>query len=429
MLARILFYYFRTQRLKERFTSREQLQAYQNKQFQVLVKNTLRHAPFYNQYLNLPFQEWPIINKQIMNEHFDAINTVRLKKADALNCALLAEETRDFTPLIDSVSVGLSSGTSGQRGLFLASSRERDAWAGCILAKMLPNGLRTKERIAFFLRANSPIYTTINKSRKIAFHFFDLLDDFDQHIARLNTLKPTIVSAPASVLKALALQKKQLTFQPRKICSVAEVLEPTDEDFISSTFGLPVAQVYQATEGFLAASDKITNQLVLNEEFLIVEKEWIDEHRFVPVITDLMRRTQPIVRYRLDDVLVIKKPSGVFTELSAIEGRLGDVCYGKQGADLVPIFADTLRQYMARSPIAFNDYFICQKNLSEFSIQVSPEVREKQRLIDHLNQLFIHKGCELPKWTWQVYEHKEKSAKKRRIQSQFDGSPICFSKG
>lgn len=36
-----------------------------------------------------------------------------------------------------------------------------------------------------------------------------------------------------------------------------------------------------------------------------IEKEWLDETRFVPIITDLMRTSQPIVRYRLDDVLVI----------------------------------------------------------------------------------------------------------------------------
>ncbi|WBV66998.1 hypothetical protein PGH44_06835 [Legionella pneumophila] len=52
--------------------------------------------------------------------------------------------------MINNIAVGLSSGTSGSRGLFLVSEQERDAWAGIILAKAMPNGLRSRERIAFF---------------------------------------------------------------------------------------------------------------------------------------------------------------------------------------------------------------------------------------------------------------------------------------
>ncbi len=54
----------------------------------------------------------------------------------------------------------------------------------------------------------------------------------------------------------------------------------------------------QCTEGFLAISDKKSNQLVMNEEFFDHEKEWIDEQHLFPLITDLLRTTQPIIRYR-----------------------------------------------------------------------------------------------------------------------------------
>ena len=421
MLVRILYYYYKTLWLKHTLKTREQVIAYQEKKFTKHIKKTLSKAPFYQAYLDKPLQDWPIINKKIMMEHFAEINTVNLKKETALEVALKAEKTRDFSPLINNIAVGLSSGTSGSRGLFLASSKERDAWAGIILAKVLPNGLKTRERIAFFLRANNNLYTTLNKSRKIQFHFFDLLTDFDEHIKRLNALQPTILSAPASVLLLLAKQKNQLTIKPQKIYSVAEVLEPHDEAIISDAFNAPVSQVYQCTEGFLAISDKTTNHLVMNEEFLIIEKEWLDEQRFIPIITDLLRTTQPIVRYRLDDVLIVNDRNGVFTELKSIEGRVGDVCYAKQEQNQVPIFADTLRQQMASSPVEFDDYQICQHALNEFSIQVSPQPLEenKNKLIAHLNQLFKTKGCDIPHWNWQTYEPKESSVKRRRIQSKF----------
>lgn len=421
MILRILYYYYKTLWLTHCLKTKEQLVSYQEKQFKKLIKKTLYKSPFYQNYLNKSLSEWPVINKKIMMEHFSEINTVKIQKKIALDTALKAEKTRDFSPLIKNISVGLSSGTSGSRGLFLASPKERDAWAGIILAKVLPHGLKTKERIAFFLRANNNLYTTLNKSWKIQFHFFDLLANFDEHINQLNTLQPTILSAPASVLLLLAKQKKRLTINPQKIYSVAEVLETHDEVVIHDAFNCAVSQVYQCTEGFLAISDKKTNRLVLNEEFLIIEKEWLDETRFVPIITDLMRTSQPIIRYRLDDVLVVNHSNNVFTELRGIEGREGDVCYGKQAQQQVPIFADILRQHMARSPIEFEDYQICQHNLDEFSIQVEPEPLDKNRLIEHLNQIFQQKNCEIPTWRWEAFVKREPGMKQRRIQSKLSG--------
>ncbi|WP_232220270.1 hypothetical protein [Legionella tunisiensis] len=195
-------------------------------------------------------------------------------------------------------------------------------------------------------------------------------------------------------------------------------MEKSDEVFISKAFDLPVTQIYQCTEGFLAISDKTTNALVMNEECLIIEKEWLDETHFVPIVTDLLRTTQPIIRYRLDDVLVASKTESVFTELTAIEGRLGDVLYGQRDSEMIPIFADMFRQQMASSPVAFEDYRIVQLTLDKFSIQVCPELNDKTLLIDHLNQLFKQKSCLMPTWQWQDYEKHQPGSKRRRIQSR-----------
>jgi putative adenylate-forming enzyme len=419
MLARILYYYARAIFIKKRLNSAKQLSAYQEQQFKHLVKTTLVHSSFYQPYLNKPLHEWPIINKSIMMEHFDAINTKGISKNHALEVAMRAEETRDFSPLINDVAVGLSSGTSGTRGLFLANARERDAWAGTVLAKALPNGLKSKERIAFFLRANNNLYTTLNKSRKIQFYFFDLLDNFEQHIQRLNAINPTIISAPASVLLLLAEYKERLTIQPKKIFSVAEVLEKEDELILAERFTCRISQIYQCTEGFLAISDKHSNRLTMNDEFLIIEKEWLDEKRFIPLITDLSRTTQPIIRYRLDDILVFNEDSVLYTELKEIEGRLGDVCYAKQGSTIVPIFADSLRQHMANTAIDFDDYQIIQLSLNEFCIQVTPDWVDKSKILEHLNHFFYKKQCDIPHWVWKNYQKTPLDRKFSRIQSHF----------
>ncbi|KTD63042.1 coenzyme F390 synthetase FtsA [Legionella santicrucis] len=417
MIFRLLYYYFKTQYLQKYFKSREQLSAYQEKKFKNLVKTTLYKSPFYQPYLDKPFAEWPIINKKIMMEHFDDINTQKIKKDQALALALNAEHTRDFSALINNIAVGLSSGTSGNRGLFLVSAKERDAWAGILMAKTLPKGLKKKERIAFFLRANNKLYTNLNKNKKIQFHFFDLFENFENHLDPLNKLQPTILSAPTSVLLALARKKHCLSINPEKIFAVAEVLEPSDELVISNAFNCRVSQVYQCTEGFLAISNKESNHLLMNEEYLIIEKEWLDDRRFVPIITDLLRTTQPIIRYRLDDVLIEEKSEGIFTRLAGIEGREGDICYATQGNKVFPIFADLIRQKMASFPFEFDDYSIKQHKLNQFTIQITPDLSDKNALIDHLNELFQAQNYDLPTWQWQPYIPKELGTKNRRIQA------------
>src|SRR5437660_12695154 len=111
MIVRILYYYYKSLFLKYRLNSPEKLKRYQARQFNSLVKQTLVHSAFYKEYLNKPLQEWPIINKKIMMEHFNEINTVKVQKEEALALALHAEETRDCSPLINRTVVGLSSGT------------------------------------------------------------------------------------------------------------------------------------------------------------------------------------------------------------------------------------------------------------------------------------------------------------------------------
>lgn len=94
----------------------------------------------------------------------------------------------------------------------------------------------------------------------------------------------------------------------KKIISVAEVLEDIDREFISTIFQQTVHQIYQCTEGFLATTCK-HGTLHINEDLVHIEKEYLDQERgiFVPIITDFMRKTQPIIRYRLNDILIEKK--------------------------------------------------------------------------------------------------------------------------
>ncbi len=366
-----------------RFRSRAELEAWQDARVKRFLAKVLPRSPFYRAWVgDRPLDDWktfPIVDKATLMARFDDWNTAGVRQDEAVELALRAERTRDFAPTLRGVTVGLSSGTSGARGLFLASPRERFAWAGAALAKVLPGPLWDRHEIAFFLRANSNLYASV-RSRRIRFEFYDLLDSLEQHVARLNAQSPTLLVGPPSLLRRLAEARAagDLRVEPRKVVSVAEVLDPLDQRVIAAAFGPTVHQAYQATEGFLGCTCP-HGTLHLNEDLLVVQKEWLDhaKRKFVPVVTDFNRTTQPIVRYRLDDVLSERRapcPCGsVLTALERVEGRCDDVFFlrSREGA-WKPVFPDFVSRAVLSASDTIEAYTVRQLSPDRVTVSLKP---------------------------------------------------------
>ncbi len=395
------------------FSSKEDLDRYQAK----MLKKRLGSlkSEFYPDSDDL--KDFPIIDKKIFMDNFETINSVGIKKDEAFEVAIKAEESRDFSSKIGDISVGLSSGTSGSRGIFLISPKESIQWAGYILRRMLPSPLWQHHKIAFFLRANSNLYESVNSSR-IEFSFYDLLKPIEEHIETLNRTKPTILIAPAQVLRLLA-QSKTLDITPKKIISVAEVLEESDKVLISKRFSQKVHQIYQCTEGFLAHTCKEGN-LHLNEDRVFIEKEWIDKSsgRFSPVITDFYRQTQPIVRYKLDDILVIEpKPcacGSAFTHLKKIEGRCDDILKVKDiGGDDYLLYPDFMRRAIISSGEKVKEYAVENSN-DGLHIYLEP-LCAKDEVEVALTKLYEQHNIKALKHFFHPFEAKILTQKRRRV--------------
>ena len=329
------------------FKSRDALENYQKKQLAAYMAFLKRESPYFKNGVPSDFDH---MDKAFMMAHFNELNTQEVDRDEALALAIESEKTRNFTELKGEIAVGLSSGTSGHRGIFITTEKERSMWAAAILAKMLPKGQLFGHRIAFFLRADNELYQTINTAL-IRLEYFDIFKNTDEHIERLNSYQPTIVVAPASMLIELSKRLKagELKIHPQKIVSVAEILEDSDKERIADAFSLSIIdQVYQATEGFLACTCPAGN-LHLNEDIIFVEKHYLDDRRFYPVITDFKRSSQPVYRYQLNDILVENPepcPCGShYTRIDKVEGRSDDIFYfeGLDGGQ-VTIFPDFIRR-------------------------------------------------------------------------------------
>lgn len=372
-----------------RLGSREALQAHQRTRLERLRRTVMSRSPFYQPYAQLPFEQWPIMSKSLWMKHFDQINTAGIALKDATRVALQAETSRDFRGTLRGLAVGLSTGTSGSRGVFVASAAERARWAGVMLAKLLGPFKWKPLRVALFLRANNALYETLGKG-PIRFQFFDLLRPFRELMRDLEAFAPTVLVAPPHVL-ATAARASELRIRPSRVISVAEVLDAIDRQAIERGFGIRVEQIYQATEGFLGATCA-HGTLHLNEEYVLFEREWLDtaRTRFVPVITDLYRVTQPVIRYRLDDVLVPREspcPCGSpLRAIDRIEGRESDVLWlpaaqgttampgatTEPGAAAVPVFGDVIARVLVRTLPDLIDYSVDEVESSRWHVGLAP---------------------------------------------------------
>lgn len=361
----------------------QRLQHYQERRAQQIMAYTSQHSPFYRDHWSghdlQNWQELPLVDKQLMMTNFDTFNTRGIKRDTAMEVALRAERSRDFHSSLDGLTVGLSSGTSGHRGLFLASREEQAAWAGTILARTLHHLSARRLRVAFFLRSNSNLYEQVGGSL-IHFRYFDLMLPLDEAVAALNDFQPHIIVGPPSLLGFLAQKctSGDLHTRPERLISVAEVLEEQDREKIQATFQVPVHQIYQCTEGLLAVSCE-QGSLHIQEDVVIIQLEALpgsEDKKVMPIVTDLWRKTQPIIRYRLNDVLQLEPLpcacGSPFRVIRSIEGRCDDICYfDSLAGGARPFFPDIVRRMILLASQDITDYQAIQQRRGQLNIHLS----------------------------------------------------------
>jgi len=425
-LITFLYSYLQVRHFR-RFFDRAALNNYQKKKLKKHLNWVCGHSPYYSHLQGKDLDSFPIADKKLMMDNFDLLNTKSIKKNEAFDVALQSEKSRDFSPLLGGVTIGLSSGTSGSRGLFLASDKERATWAGAILAKVLPTCLLSKNRIALFLRANSNLYTTLN-SKRIKFQFFDLIETSERLIDRLNRFQPSILVSPPSMLRILAqaIKEGKLRIKPIKIISAAEVLDPIDDEFISREFKQKVHQIYQCTEGFLGHTCQY-GTLHLNEDMIYIEREYLNPERtkFIPIITDMGRTTQPIIRYRLNDILTVKKEpcecASPLLALDYIEGRSDDLFYfeNEMESKLQAVFPDFIRRSIISATPSLLEYRVLQHSPQKLELSLlfdGDEDESKKIIMNSMQKFFKNQNLKSPEISFSQYTPHSGLKKLKRVE-------------
>ncbi len=161
----------------------------------------------------------------------------------------------------------------------------------------------------------------------------------DSIVERLNAWQPEVLIAYASMMRILADEQLagRLQIVPRAVFTSSEVLTKQTRRRIVQAWGERLFNQYAATEsGSLAAECNHHRGIHLMEDLVIFEVVDRDNRPVPPgvygdklLITVLGSRTQPLIRYELDDSVRLATtacPSGhPFALIDAIQGRVEDV--------------------------------------------------------------------------------------------------------
>lgn len=314
--------------------SRAQLEAAQLRKFHRLVGFAQRHSPYYRALIEkrgidpatcVP-ADFPVLTKQEVIEHFDELVTDRRITRQGI-ADFLARSTDPMERFEGRYHVLHTSGTSGTVGYFVFS---HEAWIKGASHIVRVSPLRWRRRTAFVAAtrghfAGASLMLTGNEGSNHLFYdvrTFDVGQPMPQIVAALNRFQPHTLSGYATVLKVLAeaQERGELRISPTSVGSGGEPLPPAVKACLERAFKVPVLNAYASSEHlYMGMTLAGSGGMYLMEDDLIFELQ--ADHTCV---TNLFNNTMPLIRYRMDDVLV-PDPGGdhryPFTRVKQIVGR------------------------------------------------------------------------------------------------------------
>ena len=383
--------------------SKTNIKKYQNIKRNQIVKYAKTHSKFFKSYYNNieNFYSLPKENKKIMMDNLSDYNTIGLVKKELIDFALEVETKRDFSKRFKNINIGMSSGTSGNKGIVITTKQEERYLKSMYMSRLtLP---KEKFNVCFILRVSSPAFNFNKFGHKLT--YINQLQPLNKITNELEKISPNVLSAPPSMLKLLTEEflKGKLKIKPKLIYSYAEVLHNDIKTLIENTFNVKVFQIYQGSEGCYALSCKKGN-LHINED--IVYFELLDkkgnptpdgEPCFKLLVTDLHKKSQPIIRYELNDILTLSKKScdcgSHFRVIENIQGRSNDLFWGINNKETHFIYQDYISRAIITSSDEIEDFQAIQEDYLNITIKLVIKNKKnikkiKQKITSKIKNIF-----------------------------------------
>jgi putative adenylate-forming enzyme len=439
--TKFFLYFFLACKRRFKRMNQEKLEKYKQTKAQDTVKYITKKSQFFKKYYeNYNLDDvWnlPTVNKQIMMDNLTKYNTAGLKKQELVDFCLNIEETQNFDERFGKYNVAMSSGTSGNIGIVITSpSEERYLRAAFFARFSFPRTLRLN--IAFILRVTTPAFQIDKFGQKLT--HISQLNPIVEITRQLQELQPNVLSAPPSMLQILAkeINEDRLKISPPRVVSFAEILYPEVEEELEEVFGCKIHQIYQASEGPIAMSCK-DGSLHINEDLIQVQALNADgtptnpgETCYKMIVTDLHRKIQPIIRYELNDLIIISQQKcscgSSFRVIEQIQGRTDDLLWSHRtdSGELQFIFPDYLRRAIIASSEDIEEYQVIQKSFTKLLVRLllkSEDCSQESIIRDikiRIGDVFKSYSCEKPEITVVFEKAKLNSISQKLVRIQRD---------
>ena len=362
----------RLEHLRNERLSRPALEAGQLHRFRRLVAHAQKHSPYYADLIiqhridleQCVPQDFPVLTKRNVIDNFDSLVTDRRVTRQAVLDFLAT--SKDPTNLyLGRYYVVHTSGSSGEVGCFVFSARD---WTCGIAHGLRMHGFAPRvQRIAFFGAtrghfAGMSMVSTGRRSINRLFYrikTFEINSPLESVVQELNRFQPHVLIGYATALKILADRQEigELRVKPYTLESSGEPLTREDRSRLQTVFGAPLLNVYSCTEHMIMGMGRPGDDgMLLFEDDLIFELR--HDHT---LITNLFNRTLPLIRYRMEDVLVpLDAEAGTtpFRKVREIVGR----------NEYVPFLRNIHGREDFISPHIINEFFV--PGLRRFQMQL-----------------------------------------------------------
>ena len=294
----------------------------------------------------------------MLMENFDELVTdpsIRLEKVREFSSG-----NADKQRYLDRYLVTATSGSSGHPGFFLfnesewitviASFARGQEWSGAKVNLLRRRRMATVASISPWHMSSQvavTVKTPSTPSIRIA-----ASSPLESIVQQLDAWQPNLLIAYASMSRILAEEQLagRLHIAPEKVFTSSEVLTDETRRRVKAAWGDEPFNQYGATEtADIAAEYKVCRRMHVFEDLLLLEV--VDQqYRPVPhgefgtklLVTTLFSRTQPLIRYEMNDsVRLSTEPCSIcglpFTFIDGVQGRMEDALSmpGTKGGQLL----------------------------------------------------------------------------------------------
>ena len=329
--------------------SPEKLRQHQQQALENLVAYARQHSPFYRDlYAGVSWPiclaDLPILTKEIVMEHFDALVTDRRVGLTSLQHHLSTLNRDEYW--LGRYRALASSGTTGRLGYFLFNRRE---W-NTVLANRLrtgslgPQASQVDAAKTALILSRRPSSVSLRSAWTIGLRgdrsrIFDCSLEIESLVHQLNRLQPERLVGYASTIALLAQKQlsKQLAIAPVDVLTGAEMLTASMIKDIHNAWSVWPRQTYGMTEspsiGFPCPVHPF--EIHLCEDLAVIENVDSD-NRVVGdgvtgdkvLLTNLYNKSQPLIRYEITDRIQLQSGpcecGSPFRRIRQLHGRTDD---------------------------------------------------------------------------------------------------------